>query len=354
VTAALDPDLLAGAARVLIHLTTSQATPAAALARIREFDRAHPGVESRLVWQREAYDNSLHFDLLLQGIEQGTVAISFCPDGELPWPMRGAQRWNEEDLVRVNDTVLKVQDAVSLLDFVWEERRLATRLVDVCLVREELERNPIALSTTELRQALDDFRARRRLLSAAATRDWMSERGLSHSQLERLVAEEERMRRLRRRLSEGEIERYFDLHRADFARAAIILVPCDYSVAQTQNLVPYEVVRDALRRHLSTDTAPPPRFCTITRSDRWTELVRHAFTAEVGTVSGPISDGAGSWLMIIVARTEPTLDRLTREEVEKHLFERWLADRRRTARIEWFWGYTSVTEALTEAMQDPR
>jgi hypothetical protein len=32
------------------------------------------------------------------------------------------------------------------------------------------------------------------------------------------------------------------------------------------------------------------------------------------------------------------LDRATRELVERRLFELWLAERRRGAHVEWFWG----------------
>jgi hypothetical protein len=49
------------------------------------------------------------------------VSLSFCPDEELPWPLRGVGRWSDKDLVRVNNTLLRVEDAIAFLDFIWNE-----------------------------------------------------------------------------------------------------------------------------------------------------------------------------------------------------------------------------------------
>ncbi|OPG09441.1 hypothetical protein [Microbispora sp. GKU 823] len=45
------------------------------------------------------------------------------------------------------------------------------------------------------------------------------------------------------------------------------------------------------------------------------------------------------------------LDGPTRGEIEKRIFEQWLAGRRREAGIEWMWGTAPRTDALTRALR---
>ena len=45
---------------------------------------------------------------------------------------------------------------------------------------------------------------------------------------------------------------------------------------------------------------------------------------------------------------EPVLDDATRDGVERRLFDRWLAERRRTAHVQWFWGNEARTDRAAE------
>ncbi|MEV4247545.1 hypothetical protein AB0J63_29525 [Streptosporangium canum] len=47
------------------------------------------------------------------------------------------------------------------------------------------------------------------------------------------------------------------------------------------------------------------------------------------------------------------LDGATRREIEERLFERWLAEWRREARLEWTWGTAPRTRPLSQALQQP-
>src|SRR3712207_2194214 len=91
-----------------------------------------------LVWEEAVYDGAVHYDALLQLPGEGTVSLGFAPDRGLPWPLRGVQRWSDADLVRVDGSILKVDQAIGCLDFLWEDRRLMDRLVNVCLIDEAL------------------------------------------------------------------------------------------------------------------------------------------------------------------------------------------------------------------------
>src|SRR3989442_1755928 len=118
----------------LMRLNREGTRPEEAKARLRPLQKSHPDIEMDLLWEEEAYDQSVHYDILLCLSGEGTVSLSFCPDRILPWPLRGVHRWGERDLVRVNNTLLKVDQAIACLDFIWDEAPIINRLVNVCLI----------------------------------------------------------------------------------------------------------------------------------------------------------------------------------------------------------------------------
>jgi putative peptide maturation system protein len=118
----------------LMTLSRESARPEEARAGLRLLQKQHPDTGMELLWEEEAYDQSLHYDALLHLDGEGTVSLSFCPDRALPWPLRGVLRWREVELARVNNTVLRVDHAIACLDFIWEEAPIINRLVNTCLV----------------------------------------------------------------------------------------------------------------------------------------------------------------------------------------------------------------------------
>src|SRR3989442_911758 len=97
----------------LMTLSREGLRPKEAQTRLRLLQKRRPDIGMDLLWEEEAYDQSVHYDMLLHLAGQGTVSLSFCPDRAVPWPMRGVHRWSEADLVRVNNTVLRVFQAIA-------------------------------------------------------------------------------------------------------------------------------------------------------------------------------------------------------------------------------------------------
>jgi putative peptide maturation system protein len=173
--------------RYIEDLARDQIRPEEARSGLRLLQGRFPELQLDLLWEEEAYDQSVHYDVLVHHPGEGTVSLSWCPDRSLPWPLRGARRWSEADLVRVNEVVLKVDQAVACLDFIWDEARIVDRLVNVCLIQETLEKEPIELSEAELQTAMDGFRRAHKLYKAEDTRRWMERHAMTHEQLESLV-----------------------------------------------------------------------------------------------------------------------------------------------------------------------
>src|SRR5689334_12845726 len=102
------PDMLA----YLMTLARDGIRPEEARARLRQLQPKYPELKLDLLWEEEAYDQSIHYDVLLQLPSKGTVSLSFGPDRALPWPLRGLHHWSEKQLVRVNRTGLTVSQAI--------------------------------------------------------------------------------------------------------------------------------------------------------------------------------------------------------------------------------------------------
>ena len=202
------------------RLVNEGVEPAAALAGLSVLEKRHPDTPLDLVWLEEPYDRSVHYDALIHLSGAGTVSLSFAPDGGLPWPLRGVQRWQDRDLARVNDVVMTVDHAIAQLDFIWDDAPIVRRLVDMCLIQETLKREPITLDETDLQAAMDAFRRARGLFAAEDTHRWLADKGLSPEKLEQLLRDQATLRKLRARVAAGRVEEYFAAHRDELAEVA--------------------------------------------------------------------------------------------------------------------------------------
>ena len=62
---------------------------------------------------------------------------------------------------------------MACLDFIWDEAPIIERLVNMCLIQEELEREPIDLTDAELQEAMNKFRSAKKLFKAEDTLRWL-------------------------------------------------------------------------------------------------------------------------------------------------------------------------------------
>jgi putative peptide maturation system protein len=320
--------------------------PDEARARLQLLQERHPGIALDLVWEEVAYDLSTHYDVLLRLAEGGTASLSFCPDHAVPWPMRGVHRWSEADLVRVNATVLQVDQAITCLDTLWGEVRLMDRLINVCLVQEALDDDPVTLSDADLQRAMDGFRRAHKLYKAEDTRLWMERTGTAPGRLERLVAHLARVAKLRDRVTDGRVEDYFAHHQDEFAVALIARIefPAEEDARRTYERIRAGAVdfyEAAQRRFLAAPRRDPPPgdvFAVVRRGPTDPELAASVLAAAPGALLGPLRT-AGGYAVVQVLAIEPAcLDGPTREAIREILFEEWLEQRRRAATIEWYWG----------------
>ncbi|MGH2557424.1 MAG: TIGR04500 family putative peptide maturation system protein, partial [Thermomicrobiales bacterium] len=331
----------------LVTLSRDGTRPDAARSGLRHLQERHPVTRMDLVWEEEAYDHSVHYDVLLHLPAAGTISLSYCPDRGLPWPLRGVHRWREKELLRVNASILQVDQAIACLDFMWDEAAIAHRLINVCLIQEELERQPIALSDDELQGAMDAFRRGRRLYTAEQTREWMTRRGLNHEQLEQMVADEATVAKLRERLTAGHVDAYFAEHRAEFDEARI--AQCIFPDAEQAAAARQEIEAGAAtladvteRQFLAASPAVTEPasglFRFLRRGAEPDALTSAVFDARPGELVGPVSTAEGHVVARVLAIRTAELDESTRRAIQQRLFDEWLEARRGAATIEWHWG----------------
>lgn len=336
----------------LMSLVREGIQPEEARARLRLLQKQHSDTEMDLLWEEEVYDQSIHYDTLLHLGGEGTVSLSFCPDRALPWPLRGVHRWSEKDLVRVNNTVLTMEQAIACLDFIWDELPIVNRLVDMCLIREVLEKDPIELSDAELQLAMNSFRRKHKLYKAEDTYQWLERHGMTHEKLEDLVANEAVVAKLRDRVTVDRAADYFVAHRIDFDTAFITQIQFsdEESAHQAWEQIRsgevdfYEAAQHRFleaaerREHPSGDV-----FAVIQRGQAKLELAMAVFAAEPGEVLEPVRTEKGYAIVRVLSFASARLDEQTLSAIKKILFEEWLAERRQAAKIEWYWGNAGRT-----------
>jgi len=333
---------------MLVGLARHGASPKEALAALRPLEQKYEGKRIDLIWQAELYDDSVHYDALL-AVAGGTVAVSYSPDKALPWPMRGIQRWNDRDLLRVDNIVLEVADAIRFIDFVSDGKRVADSLLDSCVIWAELERDPIPVNARELQAEMDAFRRSRGLFRAEQTAHWLAERGLTEERLRSIATERVQIAKLRDRVSEGRVEEQFDARRADFetARLARITVNAEAdAIHLTEEIrAGASFLESAERCFLAGLVTSRDVFLTLRRREAPAQYDA-VFVAAAGDLVGPIRDGNGFAVIQVLAREVGSLNDGTREAIKRVLFEEWLTERRRVAKVEWYWG----TDALSRGV----
>lgn len=340
----------------LMALQREGVRPPEARALLRPLRARHPELGIDLLAEEQSFDHSVHYDALLRRAGEGTVSLSYCPERAVPWPLRGVHRWSEAELVRVNGRALTVDAAMACLDFIWDEAPIIERLLDMCLIQEELEENPLDLTDGELQQAMDRFRSARKLFKAEDTLRWLERHGISEEKLEEYVAELAVVPKLRSRIAGARVEEYFLQHSAELDSAQV----ARFEVAdegQARDLAERirggsldffaaagRVFFEAAERGVPLGAR---LFDRIERHQADPALRDQLFAAAPGELIGPVPARAGHALMRVLAILPARLDERTRAAIEDILFRAWLTERRQASRIEWCWGNAALTAAQT-------
>ena len=312
-------------------------------AQLATFRAAHSDVGIDLVVDQPPGHPEVDFDLLLQGDDEGTVAIGWRPDARIPWSVQYSEHWAASLVLSVNAIDVTIQDALQVLRLSGDtESDLSTRLVDHCLIAAAIIKDPPVVSDSEVQSAADGFRLARGLHSAEATARWLSEAGLSIERFEALIKTTVQARKLKERITEDQVAAYFSNHTDSLAMLTVIrwhsasedsLSDLTDSAATTD-----DVVKRALAS-VSNDHAPGVRIVSETGfvPKVLPSLPPESAAPPAGTVIGPTRHGGEYWCGQVLRRLTPRLDQETERFIQERLFASWLDEERAKAQITWHW-----------------
>jgi len=211
--------------------------------------------------------------------------------------------------------------------------------IDAALVEQAARERGLEATDDELQQAADDFRIAHELHTAEATERWLEEKRLTFEVWEALLERDLIRQKLREALTASKVEQYFVENRLAFDSASIShLVVHDEGVARELRAQIVEEGADfhALARLYSTDEAT--RLAggyvgPVKRTEMEASVEASVFGAQPGKIIGPIKTDEG-WQIVKLESLHPaTLDDALRETLKSELFDEWLNERRRKARI---------------------
>lgn len=332
---------------LLENLRDERIAVAQAEEMVRALGARHPAHWINMVWEQESFGGTIHYDILI-GSEDGTHALSYCADEDTPWPVRGLQRVNESMVLRVNDEPVRIYEAITSLDYAWHTLHIGRHLIDMSLIAQALRAEPIEATDEELAGALTRFRQRRRLFTVAQVEQWMRDHGTTQVQLETHLRDQVAQEKLRERVAAGREEAYFHDHRADFDRVQVArLFVSDQAEARRLHEQlrgdPAQFLSEAQRCFLAQGQGGD-LFVTLQRRELHAEQAEVLFATEPGQVAAPVPSGEGYDLVQVLGFVPARLDAATRQQITGILFEQWLEDQRRGARVEWFWGEAEAAE----------
>jgi putative peptide maturation system protein len=333
----------------LATLMRDEVDPERASDGLGEVRSRHPQTSIELIWQEQGFDQSLHYDALIRGVEPMTVSVSVCPDRALPWPLRGVHKSRDSDLLRVNGMVLRVVDAVARLDVLWQNDAVMQSLIDACLIEDALRARTIHVDAPEVQAALDGIRRRRGLCRAADMKAWMQSTGATEQTLEQMATDVARAAKLRDVIVGERAAVHLQEHVRDLDLLSLVQLPmhCDPIHSDETALSAADAVRGGranfyeIAERAFLDGGGEGKHTCFRRARRYRleAPLRHALEkATVGTIVGPVVLAGGTFLVKLLAVGVAPMDEQTLEAAKARLFEQWLEEARRSARIEWFWG----------------
>jgi putative peptide maturation system protein len=337
---------------LLVRLREERIPAEEAYALFQQLAARHPGVRMDIVWEQETFEDVLHYDILL-GVGKGTCSLSYCAEEELPWAVRGIQRINESHVVRVNERPVSIADAVTSLDYAWHTLHIGRHLVNLSLIDEELRRHGLTATDEELAEALVGFRQRRRLYTLEELERWMAEHGTTQVQLETHLEREVAVRNLRTRVVGDHVQAYFERHRSDFdtlqgARLYVPGEPLAWRLHEQLRADPGRFWALAQERFLAGGPTAET-FVTLRRRELEPTQAERLFATAPGQVSEPVPSGDG-WVLVLVLGLVPARFEDVQSQVAEILFADWLAEKRRSARVEWFWGQNEAVPVPAVAL----
>ncbi|MBC7912188.1 MAG: peptidylprolyl isomerase [Pyrinomonadaceae bacterium] len=246
--------------------------------------------------------------------------------------------YSETVALEINGESISLSDALRFAKWIGNLQFIQAA-VETTLIRQAATERGIEVSSDELQQAADDFRVSRDLHDAEATEAWLASKHFSYADWELLLETQVITHKLREALTAGRVEQHFAEQRLSFDAATLSrIVLKDEDVARELRAQIIEEGADfhVLARQYSIDDATKLAggYSGLIRRTLMEAAVESAvFGAQAGKIVGPLKTDEGWQLIKIESLSPATLDDQMRETIKSLLFDEWLSERRRKARI---------------------
>ena len=328
---------LAAAAALLQQLPRGRHETRLAREQFAPLKTSHADLMPQLVAHPVPASDAVDYDVLLTRAGAGTLSLTWRADDGVPWAPEHADHWASNFVLSIDAFSVSIQSALLYLNGIMSQRpRVMERLVSRTLFDIAIAEADIAVSDQEVEDAVDAFRSTQGLFTGAATQQWLDERQLSMDALREMVRDTAIARKFKDGLTRDRIAPYFSAHRAEFDRVRVLRVD-NVATASAQQFA--EAWRGTgVCPVLGGDAAFAD--CTA-RLDRWCamDLAPEFAVAAVGEIVGPVEgeqDGTSS-VGQVLSREAAVLDADTRARIHELLLDRWVAERRAAANVQWHW-----------------
>ena len=333
-------------ALALLRALDGVARPEAQL-RAAALAARHRPLELRLVPERNEHTGALDYGVLVRAPADETVYVTARRPSATPWLLHQVHDFREGTLLTVDGQPLSVGEAVAMFDELLEHTSVREQMIDACLVKRLLADDPPPVDDDELQDAVNEFRQRRGLLSAEATRSWMRAHGMSQTRVEAIAASAVRVRKLRRARVGGAVDDWFATHGHELARASSVRLRLG-NVELARRALPrcttlatlLALGEELLAHDLDTGDCGQRIESIVVHRGELPAADDAAIFARAGRVVGPLVSLAGvhlAWVSAIAPAH--ALDARTRDIVERRLFGDWLRAQREQSTIEWNWSH---------------
>src|SRR5262249_24392417 len=188
--------------------------------------------------------------------------------------------------------------------------------------------------------AADVCRKARGLHKASETQAWLAERRLGVEDFQALVERPLLRRKLAEHLTSGQVERYFAENRSQFDRARLSQILVGREGIASELLA--QITEDGAdfaalaRKHSLDETSAPAggSLGVVDRKNLSPPDDAAGFGARPGDVVGPFKTPQGFHVIKVEEILPAQLDDKTTEAIRDRLFEDWLRQRQRLARVQ--------------------
>ncbi len=246
-------------------------------------------------------------------------------------------------LVSAGTTSLSLGD---LLRSLHQQQRLRPLLLEAlaeAIILDAGRAAGLSVSDTDLQSAADRFRQRRGLSSAEQTRAWLAREGLSVADFESALQRDLLVARFRLHLTQPHLAGHFAAHRDQYARARLrqLVAASEGEARELLTQVEDEGADfiDLARQH--SLAGPAAQATLLHRRALPAAIAQALFAARPGSVVGPFATPQGFCLFLVEELLPAELDEQTAEAIRQELFDAWLHQRLREARIDLSWLGTS-------------